>query len=43
LFVLLQRADEAVEAGFIGKPINSVRFPGQVGKLLRGEAVWELG
>ena len=39
----LQRAREAGFDGFIGKPINSARFPDQVCQLLRGEAVWELG
>jgi two-component system cell cycle response regulator DivK len=38
----LRRAREAGFDGFIGKPINSARFPDQVGKLLRGEPVWEL-
>jgi two-component system cell cycle response regulator DivK len=39
----LQRAREAGFDGFIGKPIDSVRFPNQVCQLLRGEPVWELG
>ena len=39
----LRRAREAGFDGFIGKPINSARFPDQVCQLLRGEAVWELG
>ncbi len=38
----LRRAREAGFDGFIGKPINSARFPGQVCQLLRGEPVWEL-
>lgn len=27
--------------GFIGKPINSVRFPDQLARILRGEPVWD--
>jgi CheY-like chemotaxis protein len=27
--------------GFIGKPISSVRFPDQLARILRGEAVWD--
>ena len=38
----LQRAREAGFDGFIGKPINSARFPDQVCQILKGEAVWEL-
>ncbi len=38
----LRRARDAGFNGFIGKPINSARFPDQVSKLLRGEPVWEL-
>jgi len=38
----LRRAREAGFDGFIGKPINSARFPDQVCQLLRGEPVWEL-
>ncbi len=38
----LRRAREAGFDGFIGKPINSARFPAQVCQLLRGEPVWEL-
>ena len=39
----LRHARAAGFDGFIGKPINSARFPDQVFKILRGEAVWELG
>ncbi len=39
----LRRAREAGFDGFIGKPINTARFPNQVCQLLRGEPVWELG
>jgi two-component system cell cycle response regulator DivK len=39
----LRRAREAGFDGFIGKPINSARFPDQICQILRGEAVWELG
>ena len=38
----LRRAREAGFDGFIGKPINSARFPDQICQILRGEAVWEL-
>lgn len=27
--------------GFIGKPINSMRFPDQLARILRGEPVWD--
>lgn len=27
--------------GFIGKPLNADRFPGQLGRILEGKAVWE--
>jgi two-component system, cell cycle response regulator DivK len=26
---------------FIGKPVDPDRFPGQLARILRGEAVWE--
>ena len=29
--------------GFIGKPLDPDKFPEQVSRLLRGEAVWDLG
>ena len=35
------RARQAGFDGFIGKPINRHRFPEQIGRILRGEAVWE--
>ncbi len=38
----LERARQAGFDGFIGKPINTIRFPAQISQLLRGEAVWEL-
>lgn len=28
--------------GFIGKPINPDKFPGQLARILRGESVWEI-
>jgi CheY-like chemotaxis protein len=37
--------NEAMAAGFdsfIGKPIDVDRFPGQLGRILSGEAVWEV-
>ncbi|HEX2618780.1 MAG TPA: response regulator, partial [Phototrophicaceae bacterium] len=27
--------------GFLGKPLDNARFPGQLARILRGEAVWE--
>jgi len=27
--------------GFLAKPLNSDRFPGQLARILRGEAVWD--
>ena len=27
--------------GFLGKPLNKSRFPDQLARILRGEAVWE--
>jgi two-component system cell cycle response regulator DivK len=29
--------------GFIGKPLNTQRFPDQLRRILAGETVWELG
>ena len=37
----LQRARSAGFDGFIGKPLDSDRFPQQVRRLLNGEEVWE--
>lgn len=39
----LERARQAGFDGFIGKPINPQRFPGQIRQLLAGEPVWETG
>ena len=38
----MKRAQEAGFDGFIGKPIDPDRFPAQVQRMLRGEAVWEI-
>ncbi len=38
----MERARRAGFDGFIGKPIDPDRFPEQVQRILRGEAVWEL-
>lgn len=27
--------------GFLGKPLDNTRFPGQVARILNGESVWE--
>jgi two-component system cell cycle response regulator DivK len=37
----VERARAAGFDGFIGKPINHHRFPGQIARLLEGEEVWE--
>jgi len=38
----IKRARRAGFDGFIGKPLNPDRFPNQIRRVLRGEAVWEL-
>lgn len=37
----IARAQAAGFDGFIGKPINSQRFPNQIRRILEGESVWE--
>ncbi len=37
----VQRAREAGFDGFIGKPLDADRFPEQIRRIFRGEAVWE--
>lgn len=39
----MQRAREATFDGFITKPLDVDHFPEQIGKILNGEAVWDLG
>jgi two-component system cell cycle response regulator DivK len=39
----MRRAREAGFDGFIAKPIDPDRFPGQVSQILRGEEIWDLG
>lgn len=39
----VERARKAGFDGFIGKPLDPDRFPGQIRETLRGEAVWEPG
>ena len=39
----LQRARVAGFNGFIGKPLDPDRFPGQIKQILQGEEVWKLG
>jgi two-component system cell cycle response regulator DivK len=39
----MRRARLAGFDGFIAKPINPDRFPDQVGQILAGEGVWDLG
>jgi two-component system cell cycle response regulator DivK len=38
----MQRARESGFDGFIGKPLDPDRFPGQVRRILQGEPVWEI-
>lgn len=37
----IARAEKAGFNGFLGKPLNYDRFPGQIRRLLAGERVWE--
>ena len=37
----VDRARAAGFDGFIGKPLDRFRFPGQITRILQGEAVWE--
>jgi two-component system cell cycle response regulator DivK len=39
----MRRAREAGFDGFIGKPLDPDHFPEQVGLILKGEGVWDLG
>jgi two-component system cell cycle response regulator DivK len=39
----MRRARAAGFNGFIGKPLDPDRFPGQIRRVLNGEQVWELG
>lgn len=38
----MRKAREAEFNGFLGKPLDPDRFPGQVRRILSGEQVWEL-
>ncbi|MEA3376655.1 MAG: response regulator [Chloroflexota bacterium] len=38
----MERARKAGFDGFIGKPLDPDRFPDQIRRVLRGEAVWEI-
>lgn len=37
----VSKARSAGFDGFIGKPLDADRFPGQIERILRGESVWE--
>lgn len=37
----LRRARKAGFDGFLGKPLDVIRFPDQIARILNGEAVWE--
>jgi len=39
----MQKAREAGFNGFITKPLDVDRFPEQIGSILNGEAIWDLG
>lgn len=39
----MSKARQANFDGFIGKPLDPDRFPGQIRRILTGEPVWELG
>jgi two-component system, cell cycle response regulator DivK len=39
----MQKAREAGFDGFLSKPIDVDRFPEQIGRILAGEAIWEMG
>jgi two-component system cell cycle response regulator DivK len=39
----MERARAAGFDGFLGKPLDPDRFPGQIRRALGGEQVWELG
>lgn len=39
----MRKAKEAGFDGFLVKPLDADQFPEQISKILRGEAVWDLG
>jgi two-component system cell cycle response regulator DivK len=39
----MHKARQANFDGFIGKPLDPDRFPGQIRRILTGDPVWELG
>ena len=39
----IRKAREANFDGFLGKPLDTDRFPDQIRRILMGEEVWELG
>lgn len=39
----MQKAKEAGFDGFISKPLDVDRFPEQIGEILNGHSVWDLG
>jgi two-component system cell cycle response regulator DivK len=39
----MEKARKAGFDGFIGKPINPDKFPGQIVTILKGQPIWDLG
>jgi len=39
----MQKAREAGFDGFLSKPLDADRFPGQITQILNGDSIWDLG